>query len=547
MRRQANIWFLLICGLLFIFFISAPFIFADQASGSEYHFGGFLLNPIDGNSYLAKMYQGSLGNWKFKFPYTAEQGDGAYIFLYYLVLGKLAEFLGMSLQFTFHAARLAGAILMLLALWRFFTNILDSQRSKWLAFGLAIFGSGLGWLAALFGAFTADFWVAEGFPFLAAYANPHFPLGLAILVYLLTPARMRENDKQGELQFPPGPVIAVGSLLLALILPFGVVIAGIVYAVLVLWQSREQVNASNDSVKNIKGFISEVLENGTSRKLIWLFAGGLPVITYEIWLTRFNPLFNEWNSQNLTASPPLWDLLLSYGPLLVIAVPGGWLALKTKRSAVRILIVWALVSALLIYFPWGLQRRFLLGFTIPLAGLAGIALDAVFHRRKTYGIAVLSLLLILVIPTNMIVILGGLQAVQARDMRIYISSEELKGMEWIASNTNQDALILAGPETGTLIPAYSGRTVFYGHPFETAHAAEMELAVTHFYESTIDDSEFSMLASADYIFYGPREASLGSITLDPNYQLVYSSGNLKIYQNLTQPASFNRDASITDS
>jgi hypothetical protein len=547
MRRQANIWFLLIGGLLFIFFISAPFIFADQASGSEYHFGGFLLNPIDGNSYLAKMYQGSLGTWKFKFPYTAEQGDGAYIFLYYLGLGKLAEFLGLSMQFTFHAARFAGAILMLLALWNFFTSILDSTRSKWLAFSLAIFGSGLGWLAALFGAFTADFWVAEGFPFLAAYANPHFPLGLAILVYLLTPAGMSEKDEPGELQFPPGPVIAVGSLLLAFLLPFGVIIAGSVYAVLAVWQSWTRVNASRGPVKNIKHIISELLDNGTLRKLIWLLAGGLPVITYEIWLTRFNPLFNEWNSQNLTASPPLWDLLLSYGPLLLFAVPGGWFALRTKKSAVRILIVWALVSALLIYFPWGLQRRFLLGFAIPLAGLAGIGLDAVFRRRKIYGTAVLSLLLILVIPTNMMVILGGLQAVQSRDRRIFISAEELKGMEWIASHTDQDALILAGPETGTLIPAYSGRTVFYGHPFETAHAADMESAVTHFYDGTIDDYELSMLENADYIFYGPREASLGTINLDPNYKLVYSSGKLKIYQNLTQPANLNRDVGITDS
>ena len=66
MLRKADTLFVISMGLLFVALISASYLWAYQSSGNEYEFGGFLLNPIDGNSYLAKMYQGWLGNWRFQ-------------------------------------------------------------------------------------------------------------------------------------------------------------------------------------------------------------------------------------------------------------------------------------------------------------------------------------------------------------------------------------------------------------------------------------------------------------------------------------------------
>ena len=54
--------------------LSGPFLYAWENSGEDTVFGGFLFNPIDGNSYLAKMYQGWRGDTQFTLPYTAEPG-----------------------------------------------------------------------------------------------------------------------------------------------------------------------------------------------------------------------------------------------------------------------------------------------------------------------------------------------------------------------------------------------------------------------------------------------------------------------------------------
>jgi len=96
----------------FIFAIivfTLPTVVAYLDAGPDHVFGGVLLNPIDGYSYLAKAYQGWQGNWKFTLPYSAEKSGGIYIQTYYLFLGHLARIFGFSLSVTLNLAKFAGS------------------------------------------------------------------------------------------------------------------------------------------------------------------------------------------------------------------------------------------------------------------------------------------------------------------------------------------------------------------------------------------------------------------------------------------------------
>ena len=179
--------FAVIISLIVLVLVTLPYLLAAGSGGTDYEFNGFLLNPQDGNSYLAKMRQGWEGQWRFRLPFTADSGEGAYLFLFYLFLGHLARLVDLPLVIAFHFARLLGAGLLLWTLWRFFGALLSNSRSRRLAFALASLGSGMGWLLLPTGAFTSDFWVAEAFPFLSAYANPHFLIGLALVLWLVMP------------------------------------------------------------------------------------------------------------------------------------------------------------------------------------------------------------------------------------------------------------------------------------------------------------------------------------------------------------------------
>ena len=54
MPRQRVDWFPIILGSLFLFVILVPYILAYNAGGEAYRFGGFLLNPLDGNSFQTR-------------------------------------------------------------------------------------------------------------------------------------------------------------------------------------------------------------------------------------------------------------------------------------------------------------------------------------------------------------------------------------------------------------------------------------------------------------------------------------------------------------
>ena len=90
---------------------------------------------------------------------------------------------------------------------------------------LAIFGSGVGWIALPFGLLPVDLWVPEAIPFFSAYANAHFALATAALIASVSLVAFPEILHRARL-----PLAFLSGLLLAVLQPFAVVVIGIVIA-----------------------------------------------------------------------------------------------------------------------------------------------------------------------------------------------------------------------------------------------------------------------------------------------------------------------------
>ena len=529
-RRDACFFFL-ITGVFFIL-ITLPYLWAAQAAGQDFDFGGMLLNPMDGNSYLAKMYQGWQGNWQFRLPFTADPGEEAYLFLYYLMLGHLARLDGLSLLLTFHLARLGASLLMLLALWRFYVRVMPSPDLYRLAFALTVFGSGLGWLAISFGILTSDLWVAEAYPFLSAYANPHFPLGLAMLVWLLTP--QIETDKFVKEQLSGHNfrhsiifrmIYLLAAFALGIVMPFGVIVAVLVLGGVVVWEVLGMQLADRGSM-----VIASLWRSFTARKLFLLIIGGVTVLAYDLWVTATNPVLKGWHAQNLTPSPPFWDFLLSFAPIIVLALPGAWSAWRSQRAQQNVLLVWFAVGVMLLYLPFGLQRRFMLGLAIPFAGLAALGLQALARGNKRRTLAMIVWLFLLVLPTNLVVLMTSVHGVLTHAPLLYLGRGEAQALEWLAKNTPEEAVILAATDTGMFIPAHSGRRVVYGHPFETLAARERAAMVNRLFQGAATHKDLELLQEVDYVFVGPRERAWGEAAFTGGMVVVYQAGGVTVYQ-----------------
>ena len=527
--------------IMLLFAVSFPYIFAAHSGGSGQVFGGFLLNPLDGNSYLAKMYEGWRGEWLFSLPYTAERGNGSFLFIYYLALGHAARWFGLPLILTFHLARLLAAALLLLALYRFYQAVLPESRQVKLAFALGAMGSGLGWLALPFGAFTPDFWVAEAYPFLSAYANPHFPLSLALILWLLTPHR-EPGQKPGKELI----LTLIASLLLAVISPFGVVIVVTCLGGVLVWEILSSFSRwlSLDSNMNHEGtkerritkfYLNSFRSSSFVLRLPFILLGGGPLLLYDLWVSRVDPFLTVWNAQNVTTSPPLWDLIVSLSPALFLTLPAAWTVLKRYPTHGRLLLAWLALGLVLLYLPFGLQRRFMMGLYIPLAGLAAMGIDRLVHDRAAGAIHrrrylfVVFLLFMLAVPTNLVVLLAARHGAQTHDPNLYLSSGEEQAFRWIERNTPGEALILASPQTGLFIPAHTGRRVLYGHPFETANAGAEKEFVTNFYLNGDIPDAAREERGVDYIFYGPREQEINAADFLTGLPAVYDHEGVKIY------------------
>ncbi len=501
-------------GLALLAALSLPFLYASHAAGSAYHFSGFLYNPIDGLSYVAKIYQGWEGSWRYQMAYSPQPGQGVYINLLYLFLGHSARLSGLPLMLVYHAARLLGAAAMLAALWVFYGAWLPDERPRRMAYLLSVFGAGLGWLVTPLGLYTADLWVAEAYPFLSASTNPHFPMGLALILLLLLPA---DHARQtGRLAWR-----ALAALTLSIISPFGLVIVLAVQGGHLLWVL---VNRQ---------------EKGKGRPLfaglLVTAAAGAPMLIYDLAITFADPVIAAWNAQNQTPSPTWWDLLISFSPASFFALWAlSYRSGHSDRNSLNtpaMLWVWLALGLGLMYLPIGFQRRFMMGLFIPLAGLAALGLEQLGRTKaRRYRLGATALL-VLALPTNILLILAGLHGADTHDAKLYLAASEYRALAWIEAHTAEDALILASPEMGAFIPAFNGRRVLYGHPFETVDAETGRAAVEGFFAGDVASSrDFFSEHRVDYLFYGPRERRLGSLSISPDFLPVYTDGDVILYQ-----------------
>lgn len=488
--------------------ISLPYVAAARMGGKEYIFIGFLLNPIDGLSYLAKMYQGWTGAWRFVLPYTAEAGQGAYIYLFYLFLGHFARWTGISLIVMYHLARLVGAGFLLVGLSRLSYRVFPGRVDlSWRAFLLSSCGAGLGWMVIFFGKIPFDLWVAEAYPFLSMYSSPHFSIGLALVLFSLDLLSAGPGWKSNML-------LSMIGLAIAIIYPFGLVVNLLLSCGWMIWTWIDTHQLP------WKPVVSSAILGG-------------PVLLYQYLVMLTDPVLSGWNAQNITLTPSGVDVFLALSPALLLAFVGWiWLLGQKERPVRRVLLLWPVLAFGLMYFSFSLQRRFSLGIFIPLAFLAIMGGEVILEKSKKWGKWVNQLLFVLSLPTYLLMIVSGIVLAGNHPRLLYLAQNEYEALNWIGTDLSKDAVILASPEMSLMIPAFTGRRVIYAHPFETVNALQEEEQVLKFYSGTgwtEGNQAYLQEKHIDFFFYGPRERELGGKLDTSQFNISFQSGDVYLF------------------
>ena len=512
-RAEWN-WVGVVSGIILALTV-APILWGYLIAPDGWKFGGIIYNWQDSYSYLAKIWQGVRGEWVFTNPYSIETGPPIYaLYLNYLLLGHLAAWLQLDTTFVFHAARIAGGAILLFTLYAFLARIFSTVADRRFAFLICALGSGLGWLAVLFGKITPDLWQTELSPFLSMHSNPHFPLAIAAFIWVVDLVCIEPTlQVRDTLWMWAG--LAASAVTLAITQPYALIVAagvGVLWLVLG-WMAGRRV------------------EWRAAIRLAVVLAVAAPFALYDVWIVVSDPDIALFNAQDLAPTASVPELLLGGGLLLLLAVIGGVIALKRfaghRDNRIELIaVLWGLVGVLMMYSPSLQQHRFAFALFIPLGVLAVIAIQQVRRlERPAARLAIMAMLSL----TNILFLIVLFATLNHGNTNLFVTDAEWKAMQFLRAAVPQHTVVLASPEMGLYIPAWSGQRVVYGHPIETLHNTLRRTQVTAFYTGTLSDTA-AFLAPVDVIFMGTRERALGSPQIPASYKQIYVDGDTAIYQ-----------------
>jgi hypothetical protein len=433
--------------ILYSIVIVLPYLLAWLLQGTGYRFSGLLLNPIDGYSYFAKMEQGYNGDWLFRLPFTAQPGNGVVLFEFYLLLGHISRISRLSIPLVFHLARIGAAILLLIQVDKFIYQYFQFHYLKHeLVYDFVLLSSGVGWIALVMQYKSADFWVAEGYPFYSALISPHFTLGIFLFLFILTKIP-QDNTLIARV------ILFLAATALALTMPFGSVILVILLGG--VWMFDAEWRKRNQFIQILLVVIPSII-----------LVGG------QYAQTLHSPQLQIWNQQNITATPPLWDLLISFSPMILfafvslIAIHKYW-----NNPGYRLVMIWFVICLGMVLLPFSLQRRFLFCFSIPVTLLGLFSLDELIGKFKFGNFVQKVAFTLPIITIVMLIILMGFGILQ-KTSYVYLTTAEIEAYHWLDEYPGNDSVLLSDELHALRIPAITGKLVFYGHPYETVNAAE---------------------------------------------------------------------------
>ena len=524
MKRQERQWCLWYAVIL-AGITTLPYLIGMGVQGDEWHFTGFVFGVEDGNSYIAKMLLGQIGDWLFRTPYSTEIQNGVLAFLPYLLLGKLAAPPEVHIQLVvlFHIFRVLCIPFTVRVIYQFISIYIEDLRWRRWATILATIGGGLGWLilatggSTWLGSLPLEWISPESFGFLAIYGLPHLILARGLL-FLTIVLFLRAEDSP-KWSWLAGGVI----LLLLLVQPLSVLtLAAVIgaYNLLVFVNSLMQRRPQ----------IYRPLFLNTLRMIV----PPLPLFAYFVVSFSTDPFLTAWTGQNQILSPHPLHYLLAFGLMIPFLIVLFRKRVWKTRAQWFLPIGWLAVGPLLAYFPHNLQRRLPEGAWVAIVTLAALGM-AELWRRRLWDKMFVRFSIACALISSALLLIGGLQAAARPDLPLFRPDGEVRAFQELERISPQNSVVLASYNTGNALPAWVSVRVLVGHGPESANLDELLPVVSAFFDGrgeAIQRGRFLEEQQVDFVFYGPFERELGGWDPDSSSNLVlrYYENGYRIYE-----------------
>jgi len=281
----------------------------------------------------------------------------------------------------------------------------------------------------------------------------------------------------------------------------------------------------------------------------------LPPFLYYLYVFSTNPAFGAWVDQSGSPSPHPLHYLIGYGPLLILALPAMIDEARRANYETILPLLWVVVVAVLLYAPLKQQRRMVEGVHVPLSLLATLGLyrhylprlersavvkrlailrKGVYSPRRVRNLLVF-LIIVLTVPSNLYILASLAATAIVHPYPFFHERAENEAIAWLEQETAPHDTVLASYGTGSYIPSRINHRVFLGYWAETARCEEKLAMVDRFFQASTPDAWRRDLLEdygIAYLFYGPREATLGNFDPQGSAYLspAFDNGLVTIYR-----------------
>jgi hypothetical protein len=254
----------------------------------------------------------------------------------------------------------------------------------------------------------------------------------------------------------------------------------------------------------------------------------VPLLAYNYLLFSRDPVWSQFARQNLTLSPPPLYFLFGLGLLLPFAALGGLRGIQSRSPAMGAMITWVVAGFMIAYLPVNIQRRFLLGMTIPLGILAVEGLVGMVKTK--YSSLILFGVSMLVIISSIYLSLGSSIFIRTHPVDYFYPTTLATALTWLDDRALPDDYVMASARTGSITAQLTHLRVYIGHEMETIRFSEKVSSVEAYYLGNSPKGWLSTLP-VRWVIFGPYEADLfGNFRPDDSLELVYDRDDVKIYE-----------------
>jgi hypothetical protein len=500
-------------------------------------FTGVLSAYDDTFTYFAWMREAADGHWLMRDPFTSEPQSREFFLPLWGLLGFAARITGLSIPVIFHIARLLASLALLVVARTVTRTIMKSRTRVRFSLWLYATSGGLGWFiywlnnrGHLFGGSAAlgsvDLNMPEAIAFRSIFAQVHFATGVVLVGF----AMKFIFDALVECAPLRAAISGVLVSLLAVVHPYMVVVVcAVVLVAAIVWpwlgDRKNWIGDYSSSLRAAAGF----------------GIAALPGATYLLYLRRSNNVMQEWLRVTDTLSPAPWEYLLGFGIVAALAIGGFALIWKGRGPYGRLLLIWCVVQAALLYVPLTIQRRLVEGLQLPLAIAAAVAVFAITRRAfrhfkaVRYRNAVLVGVIVFASITNLGFVVGQIvdRGPRPDDAWRYLPADLNEALDWLRSNAASDSILFTSYVTGNVAPSRTGLRVFFGHYAQTIQSDQKGEQVTAFYSNAMSEDAMRRLFEAhrvSYVIYGPFEKRISKQFVPaPWLTLVHRVGDVEVF------------------